>query len=78
MASVLPQTKMVVLVRDPVHRYESARRMYLCFPPGTQDRGETFHEEHAMGAYLEDASQRLPLQRGLYMVGTAFRSFSHC
>ncbi len=77
MASVLPHTKMVVLVRDPVQRYESARRMYLCFPPDTHDRGETFHEEGSMGAYLKDASQRLPLQRGLYMVGTAFRSLSN-
>ncbi len=73
-----PRAKLIVLVRDPVERYESARRMYLCFAEDAQRLGEQFHAEGAMDAYLEAemggggkrrrSSEGLPLRRGLYMV----------
>lgn len=63
----------MLLVRDPVQRYESARRMYLCFQKKVQKRGEQFHEEHNMAGYLAEAAggsktSYMPLRRGLYMV----------
>lgn len=71
-SSILPETKLVLLTRDPVERYESARRMYMCFQKKVQMRGEQFHEEHNMAAYLAAAIAGskvfMPLQRGLYMV----------
>lgn len=65
----------MLLVRDPVERYESARKMYLCFKKKVQERGEQFHEEHGMVAYLATAAASskasfMPLQRGLYMVSS--------
>jgi len=73
----------VLLVRDPVDRYESARKMYLCFKKEVQERGEQFHEEHNMAAYLAAAAggkkaSFMPLQRGLYMVSEAEQKQVNC
>jgi len=50
--------------------------MYLCFKKEVQERGEQFHEEHNMAAYLAAAAggkkaSFMPLRRGLYMVSEA-------
>jgi hypothetical protein len=67
---VQPRPKLIVLARDPVERYESARRMYLCFSAAAQKRAEQFHEEGKMDAYLKERTgRRMPVRRGMYMVG---------
>lgn len=64
---IMPDIRMIVLIRDPVERYESAVRMSRCHSHPVP-RGQEFHTDGAMEAYLRTEPYSLHLTRGMYQV----------
>jgi hypothetical protein len=61
-----PHAKLVLLLRDPVRRYDSAVRMVRCRPNEVQER-EPVHQPGRLEEYLERKSSALHLTRGFYL-----------